>query len=248
MIRIGNSTALVTGANRGIGRALAEALLERGAKRVYAGVRDPASVQGLTKRWGARLVPVRLDVTKAADVAAAAERASDVNVLINNAGVAELGFRELLDPEYLDAGRREFEVNLLGSFAMTQAFAPVLAANGGGALANIVSIAAFVNFPMFPSYSTSKAALHSLTQATRLALAGRGTSVHGVYPGPVDTEMAAELPFEKTDASTVAAAILDGIEGGVEEIFPDGMAQQFGDTYATDPKELERQVAALAAA
>lgn len=156
----------MSGANRSIGRTITKALLPRGARKVYAGVRSPARLADL----GDRVVVLPLDITDPAQVEAAAEVATDLDLLINNAGVAESGGTEFDDPRQLAAGRREMAVNVQGTYRMTQAFAPVLARNGGGAVVNVVSIAALVNFPLFVSYTLSKAALHSLTQATRLQL------------------------------------------------------------------------------
>lgn len=245
--RIEGSTALVTGANRGIGRAITEALLDNGAIRVYAAARRPQTVADLVEQYGDRVVPLTLDVTNQAQVRAAAELAPDVDILVNNAGVAEHGGGGFEDGKWVEAGRREFEVNALGTMDVTQIFAPILAKNGGGSVVNVISAAGLVNFPLFVSYSLSKAALHSLTQATRAFLAAQGTSVFGVYPGPVDTDMAEGIPFEKVSPRSVADAILAGVESGVEEIFPDPMALQFGSLYAENPKGLEQQVAAMVA-
>jgi NAD(P)-dependent dehydrogenase (short-subunit alcohol dehydrogenase family) len=244
-IDIEGTTALVTGANRGIGRAIAEALLERGAARVYLGARRPETLTDLTERYGARAVPLALDVTDRDQVRAAAEAAGDLELLINNAGVGEHVGGGFEDERWLDAGRREFEVNVLGTLDVTRAFAPVLARNGGGAVANVVSIAGLVNFPLFFSYSASKAALHNVTQGMRIFLTPQGTKVFGIYPGPVDTDMAEDVPFEKVAPSAVAGSVLAGIEAGIEEIFTDPMAEQFGVAYSQSPKELERQVAAM---
>lgn len=246
-IRIEESTALVTGSNRGIGRAIAEALLDGGVKRLYAAARRPESVGDLVEKYGDRVVPLELDVTNREQVRAAAGAAPDVDLLVNNAGVAELGGRGFDDEEWLEAGRREFEVNVLGTFDLTQRFAPVLASNGGGAVANVVSIAGLANFPLFLSYSLSKAGLHSLTQATRLFLGLQGTKVFGVYPGPVDTDMADEIEMEKVSPAQAAHAILAGIEAGTEEIYPDPMAEQFGTAFEASPKGLEQQVAQMMA-
>lgn len=246
-IRIEGSTALVTGANRGIGRAIAEALLDQGAARVYAAARRPDTVSDLVAKYGDRVVPVTLDVTNRDQVKAAAELASDVDLLVNNAGVVEHGDSGFEDEKWLEAGRREFEVNVLGTMDVTQRFSPILAGNGGGAVVNIVSIAGLANFPLFLTYSLSKAALHSLTQAARLFLGMQGTKVFGVYPGPVDTDMAEELTYEKITPHQAAEAILAGVEAGTEEIYTDPMAIQFGEAYAASPKGLERQVAEMVA-
>ena len=137
------------------------------------------------------------------------------------------------------------EVNFLGTFAVTQAFAPVLAKNGGGAVANLNSVASFVSFPILAAYSASKAATHSLTQVTRAMLRRQNTQVFGVYPGPIDTKMGEALPLEKTSPADAARAIVAGIVAGDEEIFPDKMSQGTGPAFFADPKGLERQVAGL---
>jgi NAD(P)-dependent dehydrogenase (short-subunit alcohol dehydrogenase family) len=240
-------TALVTGANRGIGRAIVEALLERGAAKVWAGARRDGALADLVAAHGRRVEPLVLDVTSEADVAAAARRATDVALVVNNAGVALHANAPATDAEWLRVGRQELEVNLFGTFAVSQAFAPVLARQGGGAIVNVISVAGLVSFPILLSYSASKAALHSLTQGLRVALRGQATQVFGVYPGPVDTEMAAGLPVPKTPPADVARAILDGLRAGTPDIFPDPMSRQFGDAFLKSPKALEEQLAASAA-
>ena len=243
---ITNAVALVTGANRGIGRSLVEALLKRGAKRVYAGARKLDSLDSLVAQYGDRVVPLQLDVTNNHDVQKAASVATDVEILINNAGIAKNGGLFITDPTINEDARQEFEVNVFGLTRISQAFAPILEQNGGGAIANMGSVASLVNFPLFQSYSVSKAAVHSLTQALRLA--HPSTLVAGVYPGPVDTDMAKGIPFDKATPESVANEILDGIEKGVEEIFPDPMSKEMGNAYLQSPKELERQITAMAAA
>lgn len=245
-LTITGRVALVTGANRGIGRALVDALLQRGAVKVYAGARRPESLDELILSEP-RVVPLRLDITRDADARSAAAQAGDVDLLINNAATLERAFTGFDDIAWLDAGRQEYETNVLGSLRVTQAFAPVLARNGGGALVNISSVAGLVGMPPFLTYSSTKAALHSLTQSTRQALRVQGTHVIGVYPGPVDTDMAAELMLDKVSPESVARAILDGIERGTEEIYPDPLAIEYGDAYAGNPKGLEDKVAALMA-
>lgn len=246
-IEVAGRTALVTGANRGIGRAIVEALLERGAAKVWAGTRRADALADLVAAHGRRVEPLVLDVTREADVAAAARRATDVALVVNNAGVALRANAPATDAEWLRVGRQELEVNLFGTFAVSQAFAPVLARQGGGAIVNVISVAGLVNFPILLSYSASKAALHSLTQGLRVGLRGQGTQVFGVYPGPVDTEMAAGLPVPKTPPADVARAILDGLAAGTPDIFPDPMSRQFGDAFLKSPKALEEQLAASAA-
>jgi NAD(P)-dependent dehydrogenase (short-subunit alcohol dehydrogenase family) len=241
--RIEGAVALVTGANRGIGRALTEALLTRGVRKVYATARNPETLRALLDE---RLVPLRLDVTDLNQIRAVGEAASDVQLVFNNAGVV-LG-TGIADLKVLEQARREMEVNYLGPLQLVHSLAPTLARNGGGAVVNIGSAAGLTSVPFSPTYSASKAALHSLTQAARFLLEGQGTSVFGVYAGPVDTDMARELPFQKASPGDVASAILDGLEAGQEDIFPDPFAVEFGRQFGSSPKASERQMAAMTAA
>jgi NAD(P)-dependent dehydrogenase (short-subunit alcohol dehydrogenase family) len=244
--RIEGSVALVTGANRGIGRAITEALLARGAEKVYATARDPKTLAVLQERYGSRVVALRLDVTDADQVAEVAREATDVDVLINNAGAFEP--TELTDEAIVDVARREMEVNYFGALRMLQRFGDTLVRRGG-VIVNVGSAAGLTNVPLQPTYSASKAAQHSLTQASRALLAGRGVTVHGVYPGPVDTDMTKDLPpqFEKTAPEDVANQVLDGVEAGTEDIFPDPFAVAFGEQFHSSPKSVERQMAAIVA-
>ena len=165
---IKGTTALVTGANRGIGEAVVDALVAAGAAKVYAGARSVADLAPLTARHGGRVVALQIDVTNPAQIEAAVSAAADVKLLVNNAGFAGHAGGSFTDPKWITAGRQEMDVNYFGTFALTQAFAPVLAKNGGGAITNIASVASLVNFALLASYSASKAAVHSLTQATRI--------------------------------------------------------------------------------
>jgi NAD(P)-dependent dehydrogenase (short-subunit alcohol dehydrogenase family) len=241
--KIEGTVALVTGANRGIGRALTEALLARGVRKVYATARNP---DALAAPRDERVVPLRLDVTDAEQIRAAAEAASDVELVFNNAGVV-LG-SGIADSTVLDQARREMEVNYFGPLQLLHRLAPTLARNGGGAVINIGSAAGLTNVPFFPTYSASKAALHSLTQAARILLGPQGTSVFGVYAGPVDTDMTRDLALPKSAPRDVAFAILDGLEAGQEDIFPDPFSVDFGRQFGSSPKDSERQMAAMAAA
>ena len=243
--KIEGSVALVTGANRGIGRALTEALIERGATRVYATARDTKSLDELARQHGGRVVPLRLDVTNAADVAEVAGKARDVELLFNNAGVVE--GKGLAGDQIVDQARREMEVNYLAPLGLLVRFADGLASRRG-ALINLSSVAGLTNFAFFPTYSASKAAVHSLTQGARALLASRGVSVIGVYPGPVDTDMAKEIALDKASPERVANAILDGVEAGTEDIFPDPFAAAFGAKFESSPKGSEREMAAMVAA
>ena len=215
---IGGSTALVTGANRGLGKALVRALLEAGCAKVYAGARNIAGVAP------DRVVqPLQLDITNMDQVAAAATRCGDVGILINNAGVA--GFAPALAAPTMDNARLEVETNYLGTLAMCRAFAPVLERNGGGALVNVLSVVSWFNAPMQGSYCASKAAEWSLTRAVRFELRAQGTLVVAVYAGYIDTDMTSALPIPKTGPDVIAARVLTGIESGSEEILADDRAQ-----------------------
>jgi NAD(P)-dependent dehydrogenase (short-subunit alcohol dehydrogenase family) len=171
--------ALVTGANRGIGEALVDALVAAGVTKVYAAARSVSALDPLLARHGSRVVPLQLDVTDATQIATAAATATDIDLLVNNAGMVGFFGGDFTDPKWIEGGRQEMEVNFLGTFAVTQAFAPVLAKNGGGAVANLNSVASFVSFPILAAYSASKAATHSLTQVTRAMLRGHHTQVFG---------------------------------------------------------------------
>lgn len=240
---LNDSIALVTGANRGIGRAFLEALLEAGAKKVYAGARDVATLDDLVAGDHRRVVPVALDVTDPRQIEAAADLARDVTLLVNNAGVA--GFAGLLSADSLAAARAEMEVNYFGALAMIRAFAPILKANGGGAVVNLGSIASHVNFPLLGSYSASKAAAHSLTQGVRAELAAQGTRVIGVYPGPVDTDMAKGFDAPKVPPGRIAEAALRALSEGTEDVFPDPMATELWGNLRQDPKAVEKELSGM---
>jgi NAD(P)-dependent dehydrogenase (short-subunit alcohol dehydrogenase family) len=216
-MQIEGSTALVTGAGRGIGHHIAGELLARGGK-VYGGVRDPSQITD------PRITPVILDVTDPEQVAAAAAALSDVTIVVNNAGIGE--GRSPLDDDALEAARRELEVNYLGPLSVSRAFAPVLAANGGGALVNVLSVVSFVAFPRIGTYSASKAAAWSLTSSLRVQLREQGTLVVGVHMGFVDTDLTARLDVPKIDPADVARALVDAIEQGDEEVLVDELSQQ----------------------
>ncbi|MER6079140.1 SDR family oxidoreductase [Streptomyces sp. NPDC001833] len=216
-MKIEGSVALVTGANRGIGLAFCRALLARGAARVYAGVRRP---EDLTEPG---LEPLRLDVTDPGQIAAAARTASDATIVINNAGIqAGPGLLE----GSLDGARRELEVNYLGTWAVSRAFAPVLAANGGGALVNMLSVASWRSTWRFPSYAASKAAQWSVTNALRVALREQGTLVVGVHVGWVDTDATVAVDEPKTDAAEVAAQTMEAIARDEPEVLVDETARR----------------------
>jgi NAD(P)-dependent dehydrogenase (short-subunit alcohol dehydrogenase family) len=240
MSRLEGAVAIVTGANRGIGKAFVEELLEAGAEKIYAGARNPQTLTELVAKSGGRVVPVELDVTKPDQIRRAADAHDDVTLVINNAGIA--AFEGLISANDDTPARDEMETNYFGTLSMVRAFAPALARNGGGAIVNLSSIAAHVNFPVVGSYSAAKAAVHSLTQGIRAELAAQGTLVVGVYPGPVDTAMAESFPMEKTPPSTVAKTVLGAVESGDEDVYPDAVSLEMHAGLASNPKAVEKQV------
>jgi NAD(P)-dependent dehydrogenase (short-subunit alcohol dehydrogenase family) len=215
-MNIENSVAFVTGANRGLGLALVHALLANGARKVYAGVRDLASIDI------PGVIPVRLDVTDPDQVAAAAAQCGDVDLLINNAGIAHMA--DYMDADAVERGRAMFETNFFGIVRMSQAFTPVLKANGGGALVNILSVASWVNGAPLSLYAASKSAAWGLTNGLRTALAGQGTLVTGVHVGFMETDMTDGIDLPKSAPAAVAATILDGIEEGRSEVLADDIS------------------------
>jgi NAD(P)-dependent dehydrogenase (short-subunit alcohol dehydrogenase family) len=217
-MKIENSVVLVTGANRGIGLAFARDLLARGARKVYAGARDPATVTQ------AGVQPLRLDVTNPVDVAAAAELASDVTLVINNAGIAHAG--GFLAPDSEDVTRRLFETNFFAMLRMSKAFAPILKANGGGAFLNVLSVASWVNGGELAAYSASKSAAWSLTNALRHELAAQKTQVLALHMGYVDTDLTRGLDAPKSSPEQIVARALDGLESGVDEVLADDITLQ----------------------
>lgn len=225
------TNALVTGANRGLGRALVDALLARGA-RVYAATRDTTALAGL----GDRVTPVRLDVTSPADIAAAAASASDVTLLINNASAAHFADPFTADRDGVAA---EMAANFTGAVDVIRAFTPIIEKSRGGAIVNVLSLLALASTPPMAGYSASKAALHSFTQAIRPGLRQRGIAVHGVYPGGIDTDMLAGFDMPKTAPQVVAEAILEGVAAGRTDIFPDPVSEQMSAMWWTDPKAFE---------
>jgi NAD(P)-dependent dehydrogenase (short-subunit alcohol dehydrogenase family) len=236
-MNIENATVLITGANRGIGKAYAEEFAKSGAKKIYLGVRDPASVKDLVASNPGKFTALKLDVTSAADIKAAAQTAKDVTILINNAGALESG--PLISPDTLDGARKEMEVNYFGPLALIRAFAPILKANGGGAIATVSSIVGHVVFPDIITYSASKFAAHALIQGARLELTSQGTLVVGVYPGPIDTDMAKDIQMDKFPPSQVAQKTIEALKSGQEDVFPDAMAEQVYAAYRNDPKAFE---------
>jgi NAD(P)-dependent dehydrogenase (short-subunit alcohol dehydrogenase family) len=212
-MKINNATVLVTGANRGIGLAFTRELLARGARKVYAGARDPASVTQ------PGVEAIRLDVTKPEEVAAAAARAGDVTLVINNAGVAQVGGFLAADSE--EVARRQFETNFFGMLRMSKAFAPVLKANGGGGLINVLSIVSWINGGQLAGYAATKSAAWSLTNSLRHELAPQHTQVLALHMAFVDTDLARGLEGPKTSPEDIVKSALDGLEAGLDEVLAD---------------------------
>lgn len=209
--------ALVTGANRGLGRAFAEALLEAGATKVYAGARDPSAV------IDPRVTPIHVDVTSSRDIAAAATTCTDIEILINNAGA--MLATPVLAENSEDVLRREMEVNVFGMLAMSRAFAPVLACNGGGVLVNMLSVVSWYVYPFNSTYCATKHAALAVTDGLRIQLKAQGTIVIGVYAGLIDTEMGATLSSgPKTSPRQVAEKTIQGIRSGIEHVVADDSA------------------------
>jgi len=235
-MKIENAVALVTGANRGIGLVFARELLARGARKVYAGARDPAAITQVTQ---AGLQPLRLDVNKPDDVAAAAALASDVTLVINNAGIAQPG--GFLAPDSEDVARRIFETNFFAVLRMSKAFAPALGANGGGALLNVLSVASWMNGGELAAYAASKAAAWSLTNALRAELAPQKTQVLGLHMAYVDTDLTRGLDAPKSSPQEIVGRALDGLEAGLDEVLADEITRQVRQGLAAArPSDLPR--------
>ena len=231
---IQNKSVLITGANRGIGRALLNEALRRGAARVYAGTR------GALEITDERVVPLALDVTNTSQIQHASDQVGELDLLINNAGIAIYD-----DLSNLEVIEQHMAVNFFGLLKVTQAFLPLLR-RSKGAIVNNSSLAALAALPMIPSYSVSKAAAFNLTQSLRALLAGQGVTVHAVVLGPVDTDMNRGLEIPKASPESAAAAIFDGLEKREEDIFPDPVSQSVAEGWrAGVVKALERQFTAF---
>jgi|BarGraIncu00222A_1022003.scaffolds.fasta_scaffold33269_2 NAD(P)-dependent dehydrogenase (short-subunit alcohol dehydrogenase family) len=226
-MKLRDAVILVTGANRGIGLAFAEVALARGARRVYAGARDPSKITL------ARVEPVKLDVTSAEDVAAAATACQDVTLVVNNAGVATPG--SLLVPGGIEATRAHLETNLFGILRMTQSFAPVLASNGGGAILNVISVASWINNGWLNAYAVSKSAAWSLTNGLRNELRQQNTQVLALHMGFVDTDMTKSLDVPKSSPQSIASEAFDALEAGASEVLADERSRQIKLGLTADP-------------
>jgi NAD(P)-dependent dehydrogenase (short-subunit alcohol dehydrogenase family) len=233
MMSLSDKTVLVTGANRGIGAAVVRELLKVGAGKVYAAARTLGSLPDF---GDPRVVPLQLDVTSDASVKSAAETAKDIDVLVNNAGTMAFGDWINSSLAVLDA---DMQTNFYGTLRVIRAFAPRFVSRGSGTIANVISVVGLAAAPMAAGYSASKAALQSMTQALRGSLEKSGITVIGIYPGPIDTAMAADVPLEKTTPEHAAANIVQGIAAGQTYIFPDPMALQIEQLWANNGRQLE---------
>ena len=231
-MNIAQKTVLITGANRGIGRALVQEALRRGAKRVYAGTRGTLDIAD------ERVTPVTLDVASAEQIQRAVNEVDSLDILINNAGIALYD-----DLSKSDAVEQSLAVNFFGPFNVTRAFLPLLK-RSKGAIVNNLSLMALAPLPLTPSYAISKAAALSMTQSLRALLAREGVTVHGVFLGPTDTDMTRGFEIPKASPESVAQGIFDGLANGEEDIFPDPLSQSIAEGWRTGvAKELERQYA-----
>ncbi len=238
-MKLQGSVALVTGANRGLGRAIVSALVQAGAAKVYAAARDERQLPA----GDSRIVPLTLDTTKPDQIAAAVKKANDVTLLINNAGVSTSYNVLTTSPAELDA---DFRTNVHGTLGVIKAFLPVLeGAPGGATIVNVLSLGALASVPSFGGYSASKAAAYSVTQALRPELRGKHIDILAVLPGPIDTDMVKALQLPKTSPADVAKGVIAGIANGEEDIFPDPMAQQMGALWNKSPKEFEHAFASF---
>ena len=231
-VNVENAVALVTGANRGIGKAITEGLLQAGARKVYAAVRSPASADSLIEEHGGRVVAIPFDLAKEETITAAAEVATDVNIVVSNAGVVELA--SPLDENMLSGLKHQMEGNVYPLVRLAQAFGPILKANGGGAFAQMNSLASLKNFLPFTGYSASKAAAFSVTQGLREAWAEQGTQVISVIAGPIKTDMSdsAGMGEGAPPPSLVADGIIAALKSGDFFVYPDEMAQGVAQVYA----------------
>ncbi|WP_326540084.1 SDR family oxidoreductase [Pseudorhodoferax sp.] len=226
-MQLENATVFVTGANRGIGQVFVREVLARGARKVYAAARDPASITL------AGVEPVALDVTRPDQVAAAAARCGDVTLLINNAGIARMG--DFLADGAVEDARAQLETNYFGPLLLARAFAPVLKANGGGAMLNVLSIASWISSPTLAVYGSSKSAAWSLTNGLRHALREQGTQVLGLHMAFVDTDMTRDIQMPKSTPEDIVRAALDGLAAGAEEVLGDALTRQVKQGLSAEP-------------
>jgi NAD(P)-dependent dehydrogenase (short-subunit alcohol dehydrogenase family) len=247
-MKLKDAIVLVTGANRGLGKSLVQANLEAGARRVYAGARNPAQLAAMVSAAQGRVVPLALDITNEDSLRAAAARAEDITILYNNAGILT---SDNVLASRADQIAQEFTTNFFGMLSATRAFLPALergGAVGPAALVNVLSVVSLANMPALGAYSAAKAAAFSITQALRGDLARRGISVHAVLPGAIDTDMIRAFDMPKTSPDDVAREIVAGVEQDRAEILPDPISREMFALWQRDPLALARQLAGAAAA
>jgi NAD(P)-dependent dehydrogenase (short-subunit alcohol dehydrogenase family) len=238
MYSLTDRVVLVTGANRGIGKHLVEEFLSKGARKVYAAARNLESLNPLLSKYPDSVIPLKIDLNSPETIVAAAENARDVEILINNAGIFQAA--DLLSTDAVTALQAEMEVNVYGLMRMAQAFAPILKANGGGALVQLNSVASLKNFSNLATYSASKAASYSITQALRDVLRDQGTQIVSVHPGPIATDMADAAGFGDMaePPEKVSQAIIAALADGEFHAFPDAMAKQIESVYQDFAKNI----------
>ena len=239
-MKIENSVALVTGSNRGLGKALVEALANAGAKKIYASARNISEMN--IEGSNTEIVPIQLDISDHNSIEELAIHAKDVTLLFNNAGVLDFG-----DIINVDLGniKRNFDINFYGSLMVSRNFAPIMEANGGGAIVNTLTLLSLASMPGFAAYNASKAAAWSMTLSLRASLSEKNIDVHGVFPGAVDTDMLAGVEIPKTSPADVAKAIVDGVNNNQEDIFPDSMSTEVYGMWSKDHKAVEKQFAQM---
>ncbi len=232
------AVALVTGANRGIGEAIVDSLIEQGADKVYAAVRVLENAQALIEKHGDKIVPVRIDLTQPDTIIEAAKQCGDVNFLVNNAGV--LTITSPFSDRAIESLQNEFEVNVFGLIRIAQAFCPILKTNGGGVFVQLNSVASLKSFPDFATYSASKAAAYSITQSLREMLVDQGTRVLSVHPGPIATDMGNEAGLSEIaePVEVVPNAMIESLKSGNFHIFPDTLARKVGIVYQSFARDI----------
>lgn len=238
-MKLENKTILVTGSNRGIGKSLVEALLAYPVKKIYASARDKEKLPNFNDN---RVVPVQLDITDNASIKKAAQLCSDLNVLINNAGV--LSNAGILSND-INLLKNDMNTNYFGTLEMVRVFAEIIEKNGAGAIANIISILGLASMAHIGGYSASKAALFSATQAMRAILKAKNIDVYAIFPGPIDTDMNRGKDMPKASPESTAENILQGIIADTEDIFPDQYSKEAGQLWSTNPKALELEISSL---
>lgn len=238
-----DSVVFITGCNRerGIGRALVVEAAKRGASKIYATARDISQLEDLTSQYRGMIIPLNLDVTDKCQIELISRFAHDTQILINNSGV--VGYSGICFNYNEEVARQEIEVNYFGTLNLVRAFTKNLINNKNAAIVNIISIGGLSTFPLTATYCASKASAHSLTQSVRAELAPHNVSVYGVYPGPIDTDMADGVDFEKETPANAAIRIFDGVESGIEDITTDKFSDSFVKRFREDPKSLERDLA-----